>query len=159
MASKNFLERTMVPTESTKVMNSAMLSGKRYNKETGAPFDITQYKGAARPGGLPSLTHRREEEELAFCNHVHTARQAPHMFIRKGEGLGGRSNAARAAEVKEQKKKVAIAPILHKVSAASPTPPCRTAAPCTAPLTPRACTHHLKHRNFPSRCAARARAL
>ena len=115
--SKAFLARTMVPTEATKVQNSSMLSGKRYNQETLSPFDITLYRGAGRAGGLPALHHRAEEEEEAFSNHVHTSRAAmqPTAFLRKGEGLGGRSNAVLAVEAKEKRAVHRVAPVLHKV--------------------------------------------
>ena len=137
--SKAFLARTMVPTEATKVQNSSMLSGKRYNQETLSPFDITQYRGAGRAGALPALHHRAEEEEEAFSNHVHTSRAAmqPTAFLRKGEGLGGRSNAVLAVEAKEKRAVHRVAPVLHKVR----MPPahlsrCVMAWPLTALLLP-----------------------
>ena len=115
MASKAFLARTMVKTEATKVQNPGMPSGKRVNRETLTPFDITNYKGTARSGGLPALTHRAEAEEEAFCNHLHTVRLQPTVFLRKGEGLGGQSNAAAAVEAKQRKAVHRVAPVLHKV--------------------------------------------
>ncbi len=115
MASKAFLARTMVKTEATKVQNPGMPSGKRVNRETLTPFDITNYKGSARSGGLPALTHRAEAEEEAFCNHLHTVRLQPTVFLRKGEGLGGQSNAAAAVEAKQRKAVHRVAPVLHKV--------------------------------------------
>jgi hypothetical protein len=115
--SKAFLARTMVPTEPTKVQNSSMLSGKRYNAETLSPFDVTQYRGGGRAGSLPALHHRTEAEEEAFSMHVHTSRAAlqPAAFLRKGEGLGGRSNAALAVEAKEKRTAQRVAPVLYKV--------------------------------------------
>ena len=115
--SKAFLARTMVPTEATKVQNSSMMSGKRYNQETLSPFDVTMYRGGGRAGGLPALHHRAEQEEEAFSHHVHTSRAAlaPGAFLRRGEGLGGRSNAALAVEAKEKRAVHRLAPVLYKV--------------------------------------------
>lgn len=114
--SKDFLSRVMVPTESFKLNNPGMVSGKRVNKESLSPFDYTLYNGGARVGSLPSVHHRKEEEEEAFGVHIHTTRLNPHVFVRKGEGAGGRSNAAAAEEAKRRKETHALAPILVKVS-------------------------------------------
>ena len=123
--SKAFLARTMIPTEPTKVQNSSMLSGKRYNQETLSPFDVTLYKGGGRAGALPALTHRAEAEEEAFSSHVHTSRSAlaPSAFLKRGEGLGGRSNAALAVEAKAKRATLRVAPILHQVRARHRGPP------------------------------------
>jgi hypothetical protein len=128
MASKAFLERTMVKTEPTKVQNSGMTSGKRTNPETLSPFDVTLYKGGVRAGGLPSLHHRQEAEEEAFSNHLHTGRRAPGGFLRKGEGMGGQANAAQAVAAQQKKAVHTIAPILHKVSVGEGSGACAVVA-------------------------------
>ena len=147
--SKAFLARTMVPTEATKVQNSSMLSGKRYNQETLSPFDITQYRGAGRAGALPALHHRAEEEEEAFSNHVHTSRAAmqPTAFLRKGEGLGGRSNAVLAVDAKEKRAVHRVAPVLHKV--------CNGEGGIAAQASPGFLCSPTPHTPLPPLCAAR----
>ena len=114
--SKEFLNRVMVPAESMKLNNPGMASGKRVNKESLTPFDYTLYKGKARVGTLPDVTHRPEEEEEAFSYHIHTSRLSPQAFILKGEGKGGRSNAHLALEAAKKKLTHSISPIVADVS-------------------------------------------
>ena len=60
----SFLSKTAVKNSSTKV-GATGPSGKRYNKETLTPFDVTHYKGTGRAGQIPPLTYRSEPEEEA----------------------------------------------------------------------------------------------
>jgi len=106
----------MIPTESFKLNNPGMASGKRINKESLTPFDYTLYKGKDRVGKLPDVTHRNEEEEEAFSFHIRTNRMSPQNFIRKGDGKGGQSNASLGVEAAKKKAAHTIAPIVANVS-------------------------------------------
>jgi hypothetical protein len=148
-AMSSFLAKTAVKNSSTKVGASGP-SGKRVNRETLTPFDVTHYKGTGRAGQAPQLTYRAEPEEEAFSVHVRTARRDPASFTLGRTGLaGGVAGPAAAAEASSAMAahKREVAPPLIKVrvrhspaaSVAAPPPPYLTHAATTlhTPSLPR----------------------
>ena len=118
-----FLRRTMVKSAPTKVDIGVVV--KPVNRETGSCFESTVYKGGVRPGAHPDLPAHVEGEEDAFSIHVTTLRPHPAQFQAKGTGLGGTSNAAQAAHLREQNAlshKLAGPPKAH-AKAVRPNPP------------------------------------
>ena len=94
-----FLARTMVKSAATKV--DVGVVSKPVNRETGSCFEATVYKGGVAPGAHPRMPAHVEGEEDAFSIHVSTRRLGPREFLPKGQGLGGTSNSAAAARLRE----------------------------------------------------------